>query len=126
MRLSGGEAALARWLRAAATGDPVDVRVGPLPDPDGIERREGRGRCGEWGGNVRGSGVAGLGFGRPGGYGGDRGGPAWPVGTWGGLVASWAPRPSGGGGLFCFYFFCSIFVYYSFSIFCFILVPLLF
>ena len=50
MRLSGGEAALARWLRAAATGDPVDVRVGPLPDPDGIERREGRGRRGEWGG----------------------------------------------------------------------------
>ena len=49
MRLSGGEAALARWLRAAATGDPVDVRVGPLPDPDGIERRGGEGEASEWG-----------------------------------------------------------------------------
>ena len=65
MRLSGGEAALARWLRAAATGDPIDVRVGPLPDPDGIERREGRGRRGEGGGEcaVVGARVSGCGGG---------------------------------------------------------------
>ena len=57
----------------------------------------------------------GLGFGSWGIWGrGGRGGPAWPVGSWGGLVASWATRPSGGGGLFCFYFFCSFLFIYSF------------
>ena len=91
MRLSGGEAALARWLRAAATGDPVDVRVGPLPDPDGIERRGGETWVsgGEWV-------VSGLGFGGEWGLRGH--GVGRPVGPWGGLVASWATRPSGGGG----------------------------
>ena len=92
MRLSGGEAALARWLRAAATGDPVDGRVGPLPDPDGIERR---------GGNVR-SWV--LGF-RD--VGVDKGAVVgWPVGPcqvrpawWGGRLGRLGRGPVGEAGV---------------------------
>ena len=69
-----------------------------------------------------GVGVRGIGLGHGGGYGG-LGGPSWLDGQPG----MWVGRcPVGGEGLFYFYFFCSIFVYYSFSIFCFILVPLLF
>ena len=119
MRLSGGEAALARWLRAAATGDPVDVRVGPLPDPDGIERREGRGRRGEWGGNVR-SWV--LGF-RD--VGVDKGAVVgWPVGPcqvrpawWGGRLGRLGRGPVGEAGVLSLFFF--ILFLFSFLLFLF-------
>ena len=91
--------------------------VEPLPDPDGIERRGGETWVsgGEWV-------VSGLGFGGEWGLRGH--GVGRPVGPWGGLVASWATRPSGGGSVVSSPFFSFVFFYFllfSFFPFCYYL-----